>query len=112
MGDLTCQGPTRADALPVCFGCKSHAILLIAEHIGTKTAVQIRSHAQKFFNKLEKKKEAGENVEQGEQQLVFPSVASAWYSGLAGNTARGAAAVDVRCFGHGRHKAFVPPVLQ
>lgn len=31
-----------------------------AEYIGTKTAVQIRSHAQKFFNKLEKKKEAGE----------------------------------------------------
>lgn len=37
----------------------------MAEHIGTKTAVQIRSHAQKFFNKLEKKKEAGEAVEKG-----------------------------------------------
>lgn len=36
-----------------------------AEHIGTKTAVQIRSHAQKFFNKLEKKKEAGEAPDKG-----------------------------------------------
>ncbi|EPS72249.1 hypothetical protein M569_02508, partial [Genlisea aurea] len=26
----------------------------IEEHIGTKSAVQIRSHAQKFFTKLEK----------------------------------------------------------
>ena len=30
-----------------------------AEHIGTKTAVQIRSHAQKFFSKLEKEQAAG-----------------------------------------------------
>ncbi|KAK9145879.1 hypothetical protein Sjap_005782 [Stephania japonica] len=31
----------------------------IEEHIGTKTAVQIRSHAQKFFSKLEKEAHAG-----------------------------------------------------
>lgn len=36
-----------------------------AEHIGTKTAVQVRSHAQKFFNKLERKKEAGEEIAEG-----------------------------------------------
>uniref|UniRef100_A0A2P2LU61 Uncharacterized protein n=1 Tax=Rhizophora mucronata TaxID=61149 RepID=A0A2P2LU61_RHIMU len=30
----------------------------IEEHIGTKTAVQIRSHAQKFFSKLEKEASA------------------------------------------------------
>ncbi|XP_010542804.1 PREDICTED: protein LHY-like isoform X3 [Tarenaya hassleriana] len=30
----------------------------IEEHIGTKTAVQIRSHAQKFFTKLEKEAQA------------------------------------------------------
>ena len=30
-----------------------------AEHIGTKTAVQIRSHAQKFFSKLEREQAAG-----------------------------------------------------
>lgn len=31
----------------------------IEEHIGTKTAVQIRSHAQKFFSKLEREASAG-----------------------------------------------------
>lgn len=30
----------------------------IEEHIGTKTAVQIRSHAQKFFSKLQKEQAA------------------------------------------------------
>jgi hypothetical protein len=57
-----------------------HALLLLAEHIGTKTAVQIRSHAQKFFNKLEKKKEAGEAPDKGacllEQQLAV--MQSSW----------------------------------
>jgi MYB-related transcription factor LHY len=34
-----------------------------AEHIGTKTAVQIRSHAQKFFSKLEKQELSGAKAE-------------------------------------------------
>lgn len=34
---------------------------LPAEHIGSKTAVQIRSHAQKFFSKMERRKEAGDS---------------------------------------------------
>ncbi len=37
--------------------CRVHA-----EHVGTKTAVQIRSHAQKFMNKLERQKDVGEDV--------------------------------------------------
>mmetsp|Transcript_40589 Transcript_40589/g.90222 ORF Transcript_40589/g.90222 Transcript_40589/m.90222 type:complete len:1163 (+) Transcript_40589:155-3643(+) len=35
----------------------------IEEYIGTKTAVQIRSHAQKFFSKVERQKETGEGDE-------------------------------------------------
>jgi hypothetical protein len=31
---------------------RSPSFSLPAEHIGTKTAVQIRSHAQKFFTKV------------------------------------------------------------
>ena len=34
-------------------------MILRAEHIGSKTAVQVRSHAQKFFSKLEKQESAG-----------------------------------------------------
>jgi len=37
----------------------------IEEHIGTKTAVQIRSHAQKFFSKVEREATAGAGVETG-----------------------------------------------
>lgn len=50
-----------ADPADTDVGC-----LPAAEHIGSKTAVQIRSHAQKFFNKLERKKEAGEAASGGE----------------------------------------------
>ncbi len=32
----------------------------LAEHVGSKTAVQIRSHAQKFFAKLGRDQEGGE----------------------------------------------------
>jgi len=36
----------------------------IADHIGTKTAVQIRSHAQKFFSRLEREKQSGNTSEE------------------------------------------------
>lgn len=41
----------------------------IEEHIGTKTAVQIRSHAQKFFSKLEREASAG-GVPMGKAQDI------------------------------------------
>ena len=47
--------PDCAATLPAC--CR--AWRRIEDHIGTKTAVQIRSHAQKFFSKLEKAQAAG-----------------------------------------------------
>lgn len=42
----------------------------IEEHIGTKTAVQIRSHAQKFFSKLEK--EAANKGGKTKEEIAIP----------------------------------------
>ncbi|XP_002964171.2 protein CCA1 [Selaginella moellendorffii] len=44
----------------------------IEEHIGTKTAVQIRSHAQKFFSKLEKEQATGSIVPGTAQDIDIP----------------------------------------
>ncbi|PNH08309.1 Protein CCA1, partial [Tetrabaena socialis] len=43
----------------------------IEEHVSTKTAVQIRSHAQKFINKLERNKDSG-LAEDGENISIPP----------------------------------------
>lgn len=41
------------------------------EHVGSKTAVQIRSHAQKFFDKVERTKDTGtEAEEEGESMCA------------------------------------------
>jgi SHAQKYF class myb-like DNA-binding protein len=42
----------------------------IEEHIGTKTAVQIRSHAQKFFSKIERDVTTGQGAETGVAQVI------------------------------------------
>jgi len=44
----------------------------IEEHIGTKSAVQIRSHAQKFFTKLEKGASTGTSSTMTYQYLEIP----------------------------------------
>ena len=47
--------------------------LVPAEHIGTKTAVQIRSHAQKFFSKLQREQSANRGPGEGETRLALPA---------------------------------------
>ncbi|KAJ7570001.1 hypothetical protein O6H91_01G103300 [Diphasiastrum complanatum] len=45
----------------------------IEEYIGTKTAIQIRSHAQKFFSKVERHQSQGENyLGLGPQEIEIP----------------------------------------
>jgi len=44
----------------------------IEEHIGTKTAVQIRSHAQKFFSKIEREQSNGCAGASGEESISIP----------------------------------------
>ncbi|KAJ7527829.1 hypothetical protein O6H91_16G073400 [Diphasiastrum complanatum] len=44
----------------------------IEEHIGTKTAVQIRSHAQKFFSKVERQQSEGETYSGVSQDIDIP----------------------------------------
>ncbi|CAL8463507.1 g3041 [Coccomyxa elongata] len=44
----------------------------IEEHIGSKTAVQIRSHAQKFFSKLEKQEMSGPKGEGLPESISIP----------------------------------------
>lgn len=44
----------------------------IEEHVGTKTAVQIRSHAQKFFSKLEREASSGVSTELSDIHIPPP----------------------------------------
>jgi hypothetical protein len=53
-----------------------------AEHIGTKTAVQIRSHAQKFFTKLEKKKESGQQPDKGRANCGVPTAVDCTFAAI------------------------------
>ena len=75
----------------------------IEEHIGTKTAVQIRSHAQKFFSKLEKQEASGAKAEGAALRAALSChTMHAWAEALPGPRAQRAMTANSPLLGSGQ----------
>ena len=70
------ERPVPQDCGPQSCAWDAEASRCLAEHIGSKTAVQVRSHAQKFFSKLEKQEAAGVKQEGVLRQLDADIISS------------------------------------
>ena len=69
----------------------------IEAHIGTKTAVQIRSHAQKFFSKLQKEQHARAANGSGDGNAQSDGKKRAASASAAGGNKKTKTGLDKRC---------------